>query len=245
MKRTTTIFFCSLLLATPVAVQAQFNYTVTDGTVTITGYTGSGGSVTIPDTITGLPVTAIWDNAFEGNTDLTSVTIPNSVTSIGWGAFEGCGSLTNVTIGHSVTRIGYNAFDSCTSLTSVTIPNSVMDISFLAFAYCTSLTNVTIGNSVAAIGGNAFFYCTSLTSVTIPDSVIVLGYDPWGDIPFGVFTGCTNLLGYIFRVTLPMVLYSVHQTPMPPLIICRGPLVGAQPLAALQRRYGHFPIQCS
>jgi hypothetical protein len=28
-------------LATPLAVQAQFNSTVTNGTVTITGYTGS------------------------------------------------------------------------------------------------------------------------------------------------------------------------------------------------------------
>src|ERR1019366_359508 len=39
-----------LLLALPAAVQAQFTYTTNNGTITITGYTGTGGAVTIPDT---------------------------------------------------------------------------------------------------------------------------------------------------------------------------------------------------
>ena len=47
-----------MLLALPAPVQAQFNYTTNNGTITITGYTGSGGAVTIPSTINGLPVTA-------------------------------------------------------------------------------------------------------------------------------------------------------------------------------------------
>ena len=48
-----------LLLALPAAVQAQFTYTTNNGSITITGYTGQGGAVTIPDTINGLPVTDI------------------------------------------------------------------------------------------------------------------------------------------------------------------------------------------
>jgi len=45
----------------PAAVQAQFTYTTNNGTITITGYAGSGGvgAVTIPGTINGLPVTSI------------------------------------------------------------------------------------------------------------------------------------------------------------------------------------------
>jgi hypothetical protein len=184
-------------------------------------YNTSLTSVTIPNSVTSIAsgvfnscanltnvtipngVTSIGDAMFGHCVNLTSVTMPNSVTDIGGYAFAYCTSLTNVTIGNSVARIGYNAFDSCTSLTSVTIPNGVMNIGFLAFAYCASLTNVTIGNSVAAIGGNAFFYCTSLTSMTIPDSVIVLGYDPWGDLPFGVFKGCTNLARVYFQGNAP------------------------------------------
>ena len=51
--------------------------------VAITGYTGSGGDVILPDTINGLPVTNLGDYAFTYCTSLTSVTIPNSVTNIG------------------------------------------------------------------------------------------------------------------------------------------------------------------
>jgi hypothetical protein len=48
-----------LLFALPAVVQAQFNYTTNNGTITITGYTGPGGDVTIPSATNGLPVTSI------------------------------------------------------------------------------------------------------------------------------------------------------------------------------------------
>ena len=47
------------------------------------------------------------------------------VTSIGQHAFQYCSDLTSVTIPNSVTEIGANAFNNCSSLTSITIPNSV------------------------------------------------------------------------------------------------------------------------
>ena len=37
----------------------DFTYTVSGGTVTITGYTGAGGNVVIPATIDGMPVVAL------------------------------------------------------------------------------------------------------------------------------------------------------------------------------------------
>ena len=75
----------------------------------------------------------IADEAFEGCSALTSVTIPNSVTSIGDFAFEGCSALTSITIPNSVTSIGDEAFGGCSALTSVTIPNSVKEIGEEAF----------------------------------------------------------------------------------------------------------------
>jgi hypothetical protein len=163
-----------LLWAWPAVVQAQFIYTTNSGTITITGYTGSGGAVTIPAIITGLPVTSIGDYAFYEFTSLTSVTIGNGVTSIGDYAFNGCYSLTSVTIPNSVTSLGHGAFAAC-GLTSITIPNSVTSIGGFAFGGCSSLASVTLGNSVTSIGGAAFSYCTSLTSITIPNSVTTIG----------------------------------------------------------------------
>jgi hypothetical protein len=47
-----------LLVALTATVQAQFNYEIHEGTVTITGYTGPGGDVVIPDTMEGKRVTS-------------------------------------------------------------------------------------------------------------------------------------------------------------------------------------------
>ncbi len=128
-----------ITLALSMQVQAQFAYTNNgDGTCTITGYTGSGGAVTIPTSISGLTVASIGRSAFNNCTSLTSVTIPNSVSSIGDEAFFAC-SLTNVTIPNSVTSIGDEAFLSCVSLTSVTIGSGVTNIGNLTFWACANL----------------------------------------------------------------------------------------------------------
>ena len=95
------------LLALPRVAHAQFNYTIkTNGgttNVTITGYTGSGGAVVIPQTIAGLAVTSIGNSAFTNNGSLTNVTISDSVTSIGSSAFSSCSNLTGITIPDGVT----------------------------------------------------------------------------------------------------------------------------------------------
>jgi hypothetical protein len=80
-------FPLGLLIWAACSAQAQFTYTTNSGTISITGYTGVDGAVTIPGEINGYPVTGIGTNAFMGTVRLTSVTIPNSVTSIGNWAF--------------------------------------------------------------------------------------------------------------------------------------------------------------
>src|SRR4051812_19598578 len=97
-------------------LQAQFAYTVINGTVTITGYNGSGGAVTIPSTINGLPVTAIGSAAFINKFTLTSLSLPETLTDINNSAFRNCTGLTNVTIPKSVTTIRPGAFAQCTRL---------------------------------------------------------------------------------------------------------------------------------
>ena len=56
---------------------------------------------------------------FCGCTNLSCITIPDSVTNIGIDAFLGCTSLTSVSIPESVTVVGEEAFYGCTSLTAI------------------------------------------------------------------------------------------------------------------------------
>ena len=174
--------------------EGVLTWTVSDGTVTITGTQQKPvGDFVIPAEIDGLPVTSIGNYAFEHCSGLTSVTIPDSVKSIGNYAFEYCSGLTAITIPDSVTSIGNYAFSDCSGLTSITIGNGVTSIGNGAFEYCSGLTSVTIPDGVKSVGGSAFSYCSKLTSVTISDSVTSIGN--------AAFRGCSGLV----EMTLPFV----------------------------------------
>lgn len=118
-----------------------------DGTIAISGYTGSNSIVTVPETVDGLKVTAIGDHAFEANWDLEEIVLPEGITYIGESAFMDCGSLKTVNIPETTVTIRRAAFASCASLDNVTVPESVAQIMEEAFSGCGSLKNLTIAST--------------------------------------------------------------------------------------------------
>ncbi len=171
----------------------------------------ASGSLTIPSTYNGKPVTQIGRSAFLNCANLTSIIIPNSVTSIGSSAFKDCDSLTSITIPDSVTSIDSAAFKgtgyyndnsnwengvlyigNClikvrTALSGeCVIKVNTRTIAGSAFSGCERLIAITIPDSVISIGDYAFSNCDNLTSITIPDSVISIGG--------GAFFECVGLV---------------------------------------------------
>ncbi len=148
------------------------------------------GSLTIPATVTyndtTYTVVRISEHAFYNCTNLTSVTIPNTVDSIGEWAFAYSTNLGSVTLGIAVTTIGYGAFYGCTGLSLLVIPDSLTTIGSHAFSIPNChVSAVSIPNTVTTIGDHAFSGWGDLTTLTIPRSVTYIG--DWA------FAACTSL----------------------------------------------------
>ena len=165
-------------------------YTVNDDKTacTVTGigsYTGIA-ELSIPSEYKGLPVTAIGASAFEGNEEITSLSIPESITAIGASAFSGCVNLSrvyfnavnmpNLIYGDNLFRCAGQNADGI----RVVIGNKVERIPGLLFngggaspTYAPKVTSVEFeeGSVCTTIGWGAFYYNEQLGSFTAPPTL--------------------------------------------------------------------------
>lgn len=184
----------------------DFVFTIYQTYAEITRCLSEKEELIIPDTVTGVPIKSIAENAFFGNKKLTNVTLPSFLIEIGAHAFEECTALKTVTVGSKLEVIGMASFKNTpleeislpdsvysigkqafyrTKITSFTVPSSVSVIENFTFYGCQSLTSIDFGKRVNMICDNAFYNCTSLTTVVIPDNVLKIGdYS---------FRGCSSL----------------------------------------------------
>lgn len=221
MKKTTFFFLCMLL---PMVANA-FN-----GNVEINGLWFKivskinaaeliqipegkySGDIVIPEFVEydGLKcsVIAIGDQAFDGCSDLTSVTIPKSVTNIGIYAFRSCESLKsvhisdlaawcNIDFGNNPLVYAHHLFLNDVEIKELNIPNSANAIKASAFSGCSGLTSVNIPVSVMSIGEYAFKDCSGLTSINIPNNLTTINKY--------VFSGCSSLTSIIIPNTVTQI----------------------------------------
>lgn len=182
--------------------EGDFSYVIVNNSYArITRYSGSATSVQVPSTIGGYTVQVIGARAFQGNTVLESVELPDGLTTIYAYAFENCTSITSIHLPDSITTMGYKVFGGCSNLVSANYPvnwvNSPSGNGSNSYEYgnvfsgCPKLTEIEIPEGVKAIAPHSFASLTSLTSVTLPSSLTEIGAY--------AFAGATGLT----EVTLP------------------------------------------
>lgn len=149
-------------------------------------------------------VVEIGARAFEGQENLTTITIPRQVKVIGDYAFASCENLAEVVFerGSLLSSLGQYAFQYCTALTSVELPDDLTIIEGGAFRGCTNLETVKLPANLQYLGyytnasgtpttssstsyGAVFQNCVKLKTVEIPSSVKI--------IYSSAFRGCTSL----------------------------------------------------
>ena len=161
-------------------------------------------TASVPETIrhrtVDYEVTSICEKAFYDCSNLTSVTLPDTVITIGEYAFEGCGGLVEMTLpfvgatrgGTNSTYFGYifgassysdNGNYVPASLRKVTITGGT--IASFAFFGCSGLTSIELPDDITSIGSSAFENCSGLTSIAISNSVTSIGEK--------AFLGCSSL----------------------------------------------------
>ena len=133
------------------------------------------GSIALPSTLDGYTVISIGSEAFKSATNITSVTISDSIQTINYKAFCDCSNLTNVDLGN-ITSISFGVFKNCPELTDITIPSTLTDgpASTGVFTGTTNLTSVTFEDGLLEIPARILYGCSGIISVEIPDTVEII-----------------------------------------------------------------------
>lgn len=171
----------------------------------ICGYSGTENNLVVPKAVCGIEAQGIEKGAFSEQSDLQSVTLPESITVIEDKAFYKCASLSEI-IAPCVTKIGDSAFRGCIKLNRVFIPE-LQTIGKSSFRETGSLNGFPFKNlekvpqnafynsavvkvnleKATTVQDLAFANCTSLTEVSIPE------IDTENNMGYAVFENCISL----------------------------------------------------
>ena len=209
----------------------DFEIETANGSVTILSYKGTQEYLKIPQTIDGLPVTAIADGAFAENETLKTLIIPESITSIGTGILAGCETLHSLQtplMGESkegtqylgylfgATRHEDNARDIPVSLKCLRLTAEWQALPAYALFDCNDLVCISLPQTVKVLEKFAMFNCASAKQIDGLERITTFGdralmdcselqivafSDSLETVGFGAFEGCKS----IRALTLPFV----------------------------------------
>lgn len=189
-------------LSNEICVSTLNNYTDLENFVidndTIVQYIGEIAEVIIPEEVNGVPITKIEHSAFEECSEITSVTIPDSIIEIGYSAFALCENLKTIYIGTGLSEVEGSCFSYCASLTGIYVAKDNLSLLsengilynkdktiLIKYPESNQSQSFSIPDSVTQISSFAFADCCFLEEIIIPKSVTHID-----DLAFYY---CTNL----------------------------------------------------
>ena len=170
---------------------SDFTYTIAAGEVTITGYAGTEpiGKLVIPRMIDGYPVTAIGESAFQFNSSLTGLDLPQTITRLDFCAFYGCPNLSGNffiegTMHHSAfmgspLAVGFSYTVNSDQTATITRYSSGQNEGVVTIP--TYINN----HLVTALGEEAMKSPKTLTMIVLPSGLKSIGRECFGGAEFG------------------------------------------------------------
>lgn len=127
-------------------------------------------------------VSGISNWAFENCSEITNISMPQSIKEIGESAFAGCSQLSHLSFPDSIKYLEICVCYGCEKLCSLHLPSGIQGIGRSAFNGCKSLEEFVVPDSVKEIDGMVFKNCSNLKKIYWGKSVKKVGSD--------LFTGC-------------------------------------------------------
>ena len=164
------------------------HWSYADGTLTISGQGMMDGCVPnspwafyadeIKSVIIEPGVTSIGLQAFSGFSNLTEVSIADTVTNIASAAFMDCTDLKTLKLPAQLESLSEYTFSN-SGIETIQLPENLISIKMGCFENCSALTEITFPASLKTIDSNSFDGCTALNAITFLGDAVTLV--PYGD----------------------------------------------------------------
>ena len=167
---------------------------MTDGTLALKSFKGTGTKVIIPAVIGKTHVSTVGEEALspykyritdeqkEVREKIKEVVIEEGINSIKSSAFSGCKKIETIDLPETIEHIGANAFNGCTSLTSINIPEGIKKVGENAFWHVAVEKVIWPKNAIIP---RAVFSYSKVKEIEITDGT--------SSIEDYAFYGCTEL----------------------------------------------------
>ncbi|MBQ7646787.1 MAG: leucine-rich repeat protein, partial [Clostridia bacterium] len=181
-------------ISTEYSVYDHFLYVIENGECVITGYSGIGNHLEIPECISGYPVTTINESAFAEKkyiesvsfprtvrllrlgafreTGLKKVSLPDTVVEVQTACFRDCEQLEIAELSDNITYLAEALFRGCKKLRRFDAPHGVTRMEEAVFRNCSSLEEVNLPGTLKSMTEGGFYGCSSLKRLSIPQTVI-------------------------------------------------------------------------